>query len=238
MQLVVLAAGKGCRLGKSLPKALVDIAVGKPYLHYQLLSFQKFNFSQKIIVGGFAFSEVRKFIEGFSHTDVTLIENKNFDKGSLLSLLCTQHQVTFCNDDMFLFNADHYYSLETYKKIFSATHKNIVIFCDRDRALGGDDMKVRAQDDRLVTMSKVLATHGWGYVGVTFVPHVKQRLYFQAAQEVRKHQGDLVSVEVVLNALAKTGEFIYLVDISGSWWTEVDTPEDLFKASQVIESHE
>lgn len=238
MKLVILAAGKGQRLGAHAgdsPKSLVAIA-GEPYLAWQFSAFARFSFQQKIIVTGYAADKLLSFLSTGNHQDWLAVNNPNFHKGNLYSLAVALPQLE--GDGFFIFNADHFYSPKTYAKIFSQEPKDIVVFIDRDRPLGDDDMKAELNADAsLLRMAKTLTQWQAGYVGVTWVPAHRFMAYQAAFAATADHLGESANVEAVLNELAQKGERIQAVDLSGSWWTEIDTPEDLERARQTIEKH-
>jgi choline kinase len=66
------------------------------------------------------------------------------------------------------------------------------------------------------------------------VPGAKIAVYRNACQQTEKQLGDNAHVEDALNFLAEQGEEIRVIDISGSWWVEIDTPEDLAKARKIL----
>jgi choline kinase len=233
VQLVVLAAGKGARLGKvaqEQPKSLVTIA-GTPYLALQMQAFARFPFTHKFIVGGYAIQSLEAFLQAPGRTDWTLVNNPDFHKGNLYSLSAVLPQVT---DGFFIFNADHYYSPATYARIFAAKPDDLTVFCDRDRKLTDDDMKVASFDSQLVTMAKTLAAFDCGYVGITWIPKKDLDLYRDTVAAVARDLGETANVEAVMSRLAADGEKVAIADISGSWWTEIDTPLDLANARAVI----
>jgi len=234
IMLVILAAGKGVRLGYDKPKSLSLIGT-EPYLHYQLKHIKEFNIERKILVGGYGIEFLQSFLSEYEHDDVEIHENKEFDKGNIFSVCCVKENI---DRDFFLFNADHYYSKENYNKIFSLESSNITIFCDKDRNLTDDDMKVKSVDGQLIEMDKKIREFDCGYVGVTRVPKEKLNDYWLATERVIQDKGEMASVESILNELVKSGEEIKVRDISGSWWTEIDTPEDLIKAKEVISKYE
>lgn len=236
MQLIILAAGVGNRLNsvvRDYPKSLVPILEDTPYLLLQIRAFDQFHFSKKIIVGGHAFEALQSFFKEKKIDDYLLIKNHQFEKGNVVSL---QTALSHLDDDFFIFNADHYYSLETYQKILLNSYNRITIFCDQDRQLTDDDMKValRLDSKGFERMAKTLQGYDFGYVGVTCVPKHKKDLYEQACLLTQELQGDQVHVEHVINQLAIQGEEIDMMDVSGSWWTEIDTPEDLVEAKKRI----
>lgn len=238
MQLVILAAGRGVRLGwhsHNIPKSLVTIQ-DQPYLAYQLRSFDRFAWSRKFVIGGFGVSFLRDFFRNYVDAGYEVLENIDFLKGNLFSLKTAR---SVLSESFFVFNADHYYSPDNYRKIFATPPHHITIFCDRDRTLSDDDMKVKTKPIKadvanLVSMSKTLLDYDFGYVGVTFVPQNSFAKYWAAVEATEVELGDKANVEHVLNTLANQGESIEVRDISGSWWTEIDTPEDLQRARDVI----
>lgn len=235
LNLLILAAGQGSRLGHlafDKPKSLVTISGGKPYLLYQMEAFAQFKFNKKIVVGGYCFETLSETIENISPHEYCILNNKQYTKGNLYSLLTAKNDL---ERGFYMFNADHYYSRKTYDFIFSQNIETITIFCDRDRQLTDDDMKVRVKSSgEFIEMSKKLTEYSWGYVGITAVPTTLLPVYWQACEEAQELYGDQANVESVVNVLAKHNVQIHIADISGSWWTEIDTPEDHQKACEII----
>jgi choline kinase len=236
MNIVVLAAGKGIRLGdrtREIPKSLLEIMPGRPYLAYQLEAFSPFENAKKIMVGGFAIERLQEFLAGHQYGSAwQLVENREYQKGNLYSLAAARAQLE--DDDFFVFNADHYYSDVTYQRILNIQTDQITIFCDHDRALVADDMKVTVRSGQLERIAKDLTQFDAGYVGVTYVPRAQAVRYWQAFAATALELGDRAYVEAVLARLAAEGEKIYISDMSGSWWTEIDTEEDLRRARGII----
>lgn len=234
MQVILLAAGKGMRLGEktaAIPKTLLSIG-GKPLCLHILDSLGSFNSNRIVVVGGF---ECEKLSRVLSRSDkaIHLIKNDKFEKGNLLTLLCAQKEI---DQSFYIMNADHLYSHAIYKKVFELNRSSfITAVCDFDRRLTDDDMKIRLKEDRsLEEMDKKLGSYDGGYIGITYVPVGKSSVYWDAARTVLAREGEMVSVEAVLNHLINLGEKISILDVSGSHWFEVDTPEDLERAEELI----
>lgn len=234
MQGVILAAGTGSRLKhmtESIPKALVPMA-GKPLLAYTL-AFARLAGCEEIVVVVGAFGEkVVDFLSGLGLSGVRWVENPDYLVGNLYSLGAARPEI---KGDFLLLNTDHVYHRDIAGKVRSQC-TDLVAFCDRDRELGADDMKVSLDGDgRLNGISKQLASYDRGYVGMTFCPERMLSQYFQAFDRVEKEHGERAVVEMVLGDLARNGCPPAIGDISGVGWLEIDTPGEHASAERTIQ---
>ena len=118
-------------------------------------------------------------------------------------------------------------------KATAASATEITAFCDFDRPLGADDMKVELDEQRrVVTMSKQLERWDAGYVGMTFVPAGRREAYEQAVQGTQAELGHPANVESVLVHRAQGGNRPVIADISGHRWYEVDEPWERDQAEE------
>ncbi len=117
--------------------------------------------------------------------------------------------------------------------------EGVTAFCDFDRSLGNDDMKVlRADDGRLAEIAKTLTRFHCGYVGLTYCPAAERETYHRAFSEVEQEYGDKAVVEQVLGKLAKAGHRVNMGDISGYGWLEIDFPEELWRAEEAVSKNQ
>ncbi len=107
-------------------------------------------------------------------------------------------------------------------------------FVDFDRPLYEDDMKVLLKDGREVKkISKGLHDFDAGYVGITYVPKQRLKLYKDIAGQLQNENENAV-VEVVLQRLVDRNEQLGTVDVSGIRWLEVDNLWDLKNAERIL----
>lgn len=240
MQIVILAAGKGTRLSGQfgeIPKSLLPVGHGASYLDLTVKSLRQFDFTRKIVVTGYQSSQLETHFAARDDTDFEFVHNPDFEKGNLFTLLAAKSRLT---EGFYLYNADHFYSPRIFQKIFSEPPQTLTLFCDLDRSLSADDMKVHLEKKSgatFLSMSKTLTQFEWGYVGVTFVPRDFQARYWQACDKVVEERGDPSHVEHVMAHLGSEGVPVNICDISGSWWTEIDTIEDYESACAVLAKH-
>lgn len=232
MQVVLLAAGLGQRLGAltaDLPKALIAVA-DQPLLARAVRFAQLLLPEQIVVVGGFGFDQVAAEVAR-QQLPVTLVENRRFRDGNLISLLAARPHV---RQDFLLMNVDHVYRPAVADRI-AAPVEDVTAFVDVDRTLGADDMKV-ARDDRgqIRAIAKTLTTFDCGYVGMTRVPTTALDRYWAAADGALRDLGPSVHVESILAWLAQTGAPPACRDISGIGWLEVDLAEERAAAEAEI----
>jgi choline kinase len=230
MQVVLLAAGLGSRLGaltERLPKALIPVA-GEPLLAYAVRFAQQAGAEEIIVVGGFGFALVADEVAR-RRLPVRLLENPAFRDGNLVSLFTARPLI---KGEFLLMNVDHIYR-PAIAALAQAPAAEVTAFIDRDRQLGADDMKVeRDAEGRIRRIAKTLETFDCGYVGMTKVPAAALGRYWATADAASAEEGRAIHVERVLGRLAAGGAPPACRDISGHGWLEVDLPEERDRAEE------
>ncbi|HEX7597989.1 MAG TPA: NTP transferase domain-containing protein [Polyangia bacterium] len=240
MQVVLLAAGLGSRLGaltKDIPKALISVA-GKPLLFHALEFAARLKPAKMLVVGGFGFPLVKQALDQGRATNpalaglsIELLENTNFRDGNLISLLTARPHVS---EGFLLLNVDHIYRAPI-AEVVAPEAAEVTAFIDTDRLLGADDMKVeRAANGRVRRIAKTLTTFDSGYVGMTRVPTAALSRYWQTADAAVAEEGRAIHVERILARLAEGDAAPLCRDISGPGWLEVDTAEERAAAEKAL----
>jgi choline kinase len=232
VQVALLAAGLGSRLGaltERLPKALITVA-GEPLLAYAVRFAQAAGAEEIVVVGGFSFPLVAAEVARRA-LPVTLIENRDFRDGNLISLLTARPRL---RGEFLIMNVDHIYR-PSIAALAAAPVEELTAFIDRDRTLGDDDMKVeRDAGGRVHRIAKTLATWDCGYVGMTKVPAAFAARYWAEAEAALAEEGRAIHVERLLARFAAAGSPPACRDISGHGWHEVDLPEERDRAEAAL----
>lgn len=235
-QVMIMAAGLGSRLKDltvATPKALIE-AGDRPLIDYALAFANATGSYRRIVVGGFHHGDVAAQVARLA-PDAVITENTEYRKGNLISMLTGKRVLEA--GDFLLMNTDHIYkpTIATIVKAVCGRATEITAFCDYDRSLGADDMKVGLDaDKRVAAMAKTLAAWDCGYVGMTFVPAARRDDYFAAADRVLATKGDASHVESILVELARAGMPPVIADISGHGWLEIDEPHERAHADTVL----
>tara|TARA_B100000315_G_C14407996_1_gene509633 strand:- start:182 stop:910 length:729 start_codon:yes stop_codon:yes gene_type:complete len=234
MNAIILAAGKGTRLGnitRNYPKAIVKV-MDKELIRYVVDMVLYVNASKIVVVGGSGFNHLKSFISSYA-PEVILTRNLDYEKGNLYSLKCA---LPYVNDSFLLFNVDHVFSRDLLDVVISVYNNSneITLFCDNLKTIEDDQMKVSAEGNRLCKISKTLETYDTGYCGLIYCPKAMIDNFIRATNEISKKKGADAVTEDILNHLISKNQFISIVDIDGYQWFEVDTLEDLYKAELLV----
>jgi len=237
MRAIVLAAGTGSRLGeitKARTKGMVSVK-GRRLIDYLLDFFERDFFDEIIVVGGFYYEDLKNHISAFNYKNVRVIENKDFLKGNIFTLLTALKE--FKDDSFLITNVDHIYPAVMFKKM-KESMSGITAMCDFDRKLGSDDMKVKLRSDRTIEkISKQLDVFDCGYIGMTYIDRSEDKFYRESVEKTLERVGEKAVVENVLQLIAENkSDAPGICDLSGFGWYEVDTEEDLLNAEKGLEN--
>jgi choline kinase len=232
MQVVLLAAGLGSRLGsltERLPKALIEVA-GLTLLERAVGFARRLSPAEIIVVGGFGFGDVARHVQERA-LPVTLVENTAFRDGNLVSLMAARPRI---DAGFWLMNVDHIYRPAIAERV-RVVASEVTAYIDTDRTLGADDMKVaRDAAGRVAGIAKTLTTFDCGYVGMTQVPGDARARYWATADAALAEEGRAIHVERVLARLAASARPPGCADISGVGWLEVDLQDERNHADTVV----
>jgi L-glutamine-phosphate cytidylyltransferase len=230
---IIMAAGKGTRLGeltKNTPKPLLEVA-GKPLIEYGINFLKLVGTDRIIVVGGYLFDELKREVERID-PNVEIVFNENYEKGNIFSL---EAGLKMVDESFLLYHADHVFHSDIAEKIKKQLDGNIVAFTDNDRKLGDDDMKIEIDSSMnfLKKISKKLDNTNLGYVGITYCPKILVGEFKKAMEAVKLEKKETAVSEDISQYIADNTDLnIFIGDVSGSKWFEIDYPEELFNVKE------
>jgi 1L-myo-inositol 1-phosphate cytidylyltransferase len=225
MTVVLLAAGYGARLSERLlgfPKPLVPI-LGKPLLAHVLDRVFSIRPSRIVVVTGYWHIEIERFLKAFP---VKTVHNCEYWRENGVSLLRAR---PFVHKKFILAMADHLVEPALYRAAAECTSFGLCI--DRTPSLTcqqNDATRVWVEKDSVHKIGKDLSEWNALDTGVfSLTPEV-----FDVLQELSAQESCTITEGV--RALIARGHTIRALDVSGKFWADIDTIEDLKEIERLL----
>lgn len=230
VNVTILAAGKGTRLGMPDPKPLTKLDDGRSILQQQIENIRAVlgRKARILVVVGFRFYRV---VESFP--DVVYLYNDDFDttntSKSLLRALGAHPK-----GGVLWLNGDVVFDPEVLRRLLPHITADSSVVAVNTSKVSDEEVKYRVDEDGLISELSKTVVGGLGEaVGINYVSRgdrkalrrrlaeVDDQAYFEAAMELAIHED---------------GARFRPVDISDVFAVEVDFPEDLERANEGIEA--
>lgn len=231
MKAILMAAGMGTRISSETnkPKCLLPL-VDESLIVNTVKRLLK-NGIEVYIVVGYKGDEIKIELEGYP---ITFIENPFYRVTNSIASLWFAREYLY-DDDILLANADVYYTQEILD-ILVADSRDICMLVDTSRINEGDYF-FSCQDDVIVNYGKELKLKDrtCEYVGIAKIQRTVLST-FRKQLELLVMSGEYnYWWENTLYTL-KDEVSIYVKDIAGEFWGEVDTKEDYRRIVQHVEN--
>ncbi len=229
MQAVILAAGRGSRLGEKadgLPKCLLQVG-GRPIIEHQLRALADVGAGPVLVVTGYAADLVHEAVGDRAERRF----NARYDKtNSLYSLWLVREWI---RGPVLILNSDVLFPREVLERLVRLGPDRLVYDSSSGRA--AEHMKIRLEDGRVQDLSKTMpADQSSGEnAGVIYLSEAGARKVLAKADEfVAAGRENAFWVEALREAAREIR--IEGVDIAGIPWIEIDTPYDLDRARRHV----
>ena len=228
IQVVILAAGMGTRLGKPWPKPLTPLADGRSIMAQQLENVSKVfgEIARVSIVVGFKLEMIME-----AHPNASFVYNENYDQTntskSLLKALRASHEggVLWLNGDVVF---DHRVLERIKDRIVS--EKSFV--CVNTSSVGEEEVKYTVDSQgNIKDLSKKVQNALGEAVGINFISNSDKNSAIKYLEECADNDYFERGLEL---AIEKSGIKIEPVDISDLFAVEVDFQADLDRANSQI----
>ncbi len=230
MQAIILSAGRGSRLlplTTDLPKCLLPIGM-TTVLGMQLDTLFKHGITKATIVTGFNAHLVKDELDNRQSGPRTkTLYNPFFQVADNLASCWIARKSM--KEDFLLINGDTLFSPNVLETVLSAPVSPIAVTIDQKDQYDGDDMKVTLDGTRLTAIGKTLApqvTHGES-IGMLRFMGEGTNIFRNQLKALMKHEDGTKSWFLsAIHDLAQHDTPIDTINIKGSTWAELDTPED------------
>ncbi len=231
MRAILLAAGRGRRLGTREPKCLLSIE-GKTLLERHLAAMPLAGITALTLVVGFEKEQILTALERISHpVQIEVIDNPRFVHGSIVSLQVAGHRLP---EGALWMDADVLYPPELLRRLVTSLHANAVLLDGRSEE-SGEEMMVAVRDGRAAKIARRVGI-GWDFAGesVGFAkvgPEGGRVMKRILDEEVAAGRLDQEYEAAMDRAFAEVPFGHERVDDFA--WTEIDFEEDVVKARKL-----
>lgn len=233
----VLAAGRGVRMGGRGPKTLIPLDGKEPLLHYILEGLARAGVTDLLVVTGFGASEVQKYVTSKWNGEPTFVFNARWASWGNF------HTVRLAVDqspgfDLMIVNSDVVVPPDVYRRTVEAGG-DLVLAVQRRRDLDSEDMRVEIHGDEVRQIGKGISmarSHG-EYAGVSLIRPGATREYLEISTDLEWRRDTQGYYEDVYAQMAGNVD-TRAVFVRGDEYAEVDSPEDVEAAVQVVNAHE
>ena len=234
---VVLAAGRGVRMGGVEHKSLMPLGDRKPLMHYILAGLDRVDIESLLVVTGFNPPSLQSYVNEHWSGEASFVRNARYASwGNFHSLRMAIDQAPA--DDLLVVNCDVIVPPEALQRVLD-TSGDLVLAVERRLGLDDEDMRVYLDKHVIKGIGKGLTrarSHG-EFCGVSLLRTIARRVYADVATEVEWTGQTAIYYEDVY---ARMLDFVEAraAFISEGEYAEVDTPADTEHATQVIARHE
>ncbi len=159
---ILLAAGRGRRLGKDHPKCLLEIE-GKTLLERHLENMKAAGIDRLTIVVGYLQEQIRETLANLAAPfPIELVENPRFVHGSIVSLQVAGDRLL---EGAIWMDADVLYPPALLARLVTSPHKNCVLLDVRSEE-SGEEMMVGIKNGRAAKIARRVG-EGWEFRGET-----------------------------------------------------------------------
>jgi choline kinase len=238
MKALILSAGQGSRLlplTEDRPKCLLPLET-QSLIEWQIQELTQCGVNEIAVVVGFRAAAVEDRLAQLRRPGLTIrtIFNPFFNVADNLgSCWLARHEM---DRDFVIVNGDTLFEAAILRRLLNSPAAPVTVTIDRKESYDADDMKVVLDGTRLVDIGKTLPLDSVDgeSIGMLLFRDEGPRLFAEALDRaMRTPEGLKWWYLKVIGMLARDGH-VNTVSIEGLDWGEVDYPEDLTRARQMV----
>ena len=238
MKAIICAAGRGVRLGASSPKILLEFG-GRTLLEWHALRLREVDLEDVVLVTGHLREQIASVLPGISARHglrIRELVNERFQEGSVLSLATALPELEGSREPILLMDADVLYPAQMLERLIHSGDGTALLL-DRNYSTRDDDpVLVPVKNGRPFEFLKNWTGEA-DFVGesIGFFKIAPEDLPMLIDETRARSAGREISdsYDEVLRALVLADRFCYN-DVTGMPWTEIDFPQDVLHAQDVV----
>ena len=238
MKAIILSAGQGSRLGQVTalrPKCLIEFG-GRSLLDRQLDALAANGVEEAVVVTGFRDEQIEAAIaRRAGGPRVRTVFNPFYKVADNLgSLFIARGELS---GDCLVWNGDTLVSEELMARVIENRRPGICVTIDRKDSYDADDMKVVVdREGRLHAIGKRLPMRNVNAesIGLLAFRDGGAETFREAIEKaIRSTEGTTIWYLRVIHHIAQKRD-VWTLDINGEEWGEVDFPEDIDRAGELV----
>lgn len=230
MKLVILAAGRGRRLGTltdHLPKPLMPVSGDKTILDHALEGVIRSGcFDGVVVITGYKEALIRERLERYrADLRIETCHNREYtDTSPLYSLYIAREHMR--KDDFVVVNGDTLYDSSVFsmlKEVPAGFH----LFVTRTRQFAADDVKVVEKNGEVLQTGKNISAELACGISAGMLSVRGQECRQQVCDVIRemheRHQSQKAIWHELINRIIERGQSVRVVPVEREQWKEIDT---------------
>lgn len=231
MQAIIMAAGKGSRLGdltKGKPKSFTEIK-GKKLIEYNLALLKKYHIDEIIIVTGYQCEAFEELTAG--EENIRLVYNPFYEMVNVLGSFYMGMEAL--HDDFIYLHADTLCEPAIFEKLVRMDGD--IVLPVEYKQCDDEAMKVRSENGKIVQITKQMdkdKAEG-EFIGVAAFRKEVISVLKEKTKQLMKEKAFNEYFESAIQRIIddREGFNIKSVSTDGAFWAEIDFPEDYEKAT-------
>jgi choline kinase len=227
-QIVILAAGMGSRLGRSLPKPLTELADGRTIMQQQFDNIHRtFGKNAKVtIVVGYKLEHI---IEAFP--DASFVYNEQYDQTNTSKSLMRALQASTPGGVLWM-NGDVVFDPAVLERVGAFVARDESVISVNTAKVSDEEVKYTTDAEGFIKELSKTVKGGLGEaVGINYISRDDKALLLRQLKRVDDQDYFERGIEL---AIENDGVHIEPVDISDLYAVEVDFAEDLERANLFV----
>ncbi|MHB1350001.1 MAG: phosphocholine cytidylyltransferase family protein [Desulfobulbaceae bacterium] len=233
MKIIIMAAGRGTRISRHIhgkPKCCVEFE-GEPLIHRTIRILTEMKIGEVAIVTGYQSGEVLKAMGSYQ---VAKFYNPFFDVTNSIASLWFARDFFAVPDDVIIMNGDLFMEKELVASIVDETR--LPVFLADSSRIKEADYRFQWQDNILKKYGKELPNEETTgeYVGIGKIDRRFILKFIAKMDEMINSQQSGKWWEDILYSFIGTGTDVYVKDINGIFWAELDYIEDFQRIEKYL----
>ena len=227
LQTVILAAGMGSRLGRSLPKPLTELSDGRSIMQQQLdnLRSRLPDQARVTVVVGFRPDLIMAAVP-----DVRYVFNERYERTNTAQSLLKALRASGPGGMLWL-NGDVVFDAGLLDRAIPMIRRDVSFVCVNTAAVAEEEVKYRVDDDGFVTVLSKTVADGLGEaVGINYIASADKPMLIEHLERCTDQDYFERGIESAIEAGLK----VRPVDISEFFVVEVDFTDDLERANEEV----